>query len=1193
MGRGPVAVKRGKGALVKALDHFSAGRFAEAERFCQRVSPGQRDWTDARNLFGVIALSRGRLEEAVTVFTDLLVQTPALAQVRCNLGLTLRRLGRLQQAEDELREAVRLSPDLPAARLNFALVLADRGDFSEAEIQFSQLLAYEPANMDALLNLALLRRRASDWNAAIELYRRVLTLDPVAMAGHLGLAAALVDAGRVDEAAEIYNQILENTPNHPEALYNLGVLNERGGRTGIAQQLYERALSLRPDMQEALLNLGNIQLKRGRPADAFALYWRLAGIDKTGTPAHVGIGNALYALARTGEGALVKTEAARWKARFPEMAIACHMADALSGHAQDDASNYARQMFDAFADSFDKTLIAIGYSVPDRFAEKLAVWYGAEGDAALDICDVGCGTGLCGSALRPWAKRLVGIDISSRMLAHAAERGVYDQLHEGAVVEALQNYSQCFDIVTAGDVMIYLGDLSPVVSAMANALRQDGHAIFNVEVMEDGAFTLGQHGRFSHSRSHVLDVLAQAGLKADGIEEFVVRNEFGLPVNGLLIAAHKGQCLTTAQALELHRQGQVDAASRAYAQILRATPDDMDALYLLSLIQLQRGQWQMAADGLAKVAQKFAGNGEVLCNLGIALARLGDSAAAAQHYDRALAIHPGMVEAHLNYGLLLLSQARAEDAERHFRHALQGGPRADVSMELGNALMAQGRYAEAAEAFGQGVVPGGGQATALYNLGVALARAGRPAEAGDALARAIAAAPDLACAHHMSGVVLDELGQPEAAVAALRRALQLRPDFAAAWVNLAWLLCRCGDLAAAEDAARQGVDFAPSLAQAHYNLGLVLQSQGRSAEAEAAYGQALALQGDDARAFNNLGVVLVAQGRHGEARDAYGKALAIAPEEAQYHYNFGQALIAVGQLAEGWSECEWRWKTPAFLPHIRSLPSPLWRGEKLPVGKTLAIWREQGVGDELMFVSTVPELVAAGANVVLECSERLVPLFARSLPGVEIVPVQAQPHPRLSAPDVAAQVPMGDLPRWLRPDLASFAGRGGRYLVPCPDLVAACRHRLGPGMRVGVSWRTTSSAERSIPLDLWAPLLARHDVTFVSLQYGDVAADIASVEGRVLVDPAVDALADLDAFAAQVAAMDLVITIDNVTAHFAGALGVPAIVLLPFNPDWRWMVEGQGSHWWPTLRLLRQNVPGEWRPVLKQAQRVVEEFCHN
>ena len=269
---------------------------------------------------------------------------------------------------------------------------------------------------------------------------------------------------------------------------------------------------------------------------------------------------------------------------------------------------------------------------------------------------------------------------------------------------------------------------------------------------------------------------------------------------------------------------------------------------------------------------------------------------------------------------------------------------------------------------------------------------------------------------------------------------------------------------------------------------------------------------------------------------------------------------------------------------MRTYPQPLWTGEKLASGRLL-IWGEQGIGDEIMFAGLIPDAIRTGNHCRLDCDPRLQPLFARSFPNLDVV------SGAIPKPDIAAHLPSGSLPRLFRPTTAAFAATTSSYLTADPVARKRFRACYADGRRLlGLAWHTKNrktGRDRSIDLSLFAPLFARPDIRWVSLQYGDhdvLGNQTAAAHAPLLIDRSVDQLANIDSFAAQIAAMDMVITIDNSTAHLAGALGVPAWVLLPFARDWRWLQAREDSLWYPTMRLFRQPKPGDWQSVLQRVQ---------
>jgi Flp pilus assembly protein TadD len=405
---------------------------------------------------------------------------------------------------------------------------------------------------------------------------------------------------------------------------------------------------------------------------------------------------------------------------------------------------------------------------------------------------------------------------------------------------------------------------------------------------------------------------------------------------------------------------------------------------------------------------------------------------------------------------------------------------------------------------------------------------------------------------HLLGMVAYQAGRHEEAVEMIRRAIAIH---------------------------EQGASY-------HSNLGIVLQAQGKLDEAAACYQRALALRPDLAEIHTNLGNILHAQGKLDEAVACHERALALKPGLPEARYNLGLAQLLSGSFNPGWHNFEGRWRSKDFATPMRVYPKPLWTGESLTSGR-LMIWGEQGIGDEIMFAGLIPDVIRTGNHCLLDCDTRLKPLLARSFPGIDVVSgVDPQRNPEL---DIAAHLPSGSLPRLFRANHADFAATTSPYLIADPVERERFRARYTDGRRlVGLAWYTKNrnkGPDRSIDLSLFTSLFARSDIRWVSLQYGnrdELERQAAAANAPILIDCSVDQFSNIDAFAAQIAALDLVITIDNSTAHLAGALGVPALVLLPSVSDWRWLQKREDSPWYPTLRLFRQPKRGDWESVVRK-----------
>jgi Flp pilus assembly protein TadD len=427
-----------------------------------------------------------------------------------------------------------------------------------------------------------------------------------------------------------------------------------------------------------------------------------------------------------------------------------------------------------------------------------------------------------------------------------------------------------------------------------------------------------------------------------------------------------------------------------------------------------------------------------------------------------------------------------------------------------------------------------------------------------------------------------------------RQALDIAPGNADCLHLLGMVAFQSGRNREATELIGSAIARHPAAASYHANLGNVLQADGRLKEAEASLRRALALRPELAEVHLNLGHVLKALGDVDAALTGYRAALALRPELAEARVSEATALLMKGDFAAGWPGFEARWQTRDYDTPLRSYPHPLWRGDAL-AGRPL-IWGEQGVGDEIMFAGLVPELAAVGVNCVLDCDPRLKPLFARSFAGVEVV--AGYDPVRDAGMNIAAHIPAGSLPRLLRTNHEAFAKTSSPYLIADSGQREQFRSRYHDGrLLVGVAWHTTnkkSGRSRSIELASLAPLFALPGIRWLSLQYGDhdaLESEAAAAGAPLTIDREVNQLADIDDFAAQVAAMDLVVTIDNSTAHLAAALGVPTWLLLPFAPDWRWGLSSEASPWYPPMRLFRQSSIGDWEDVLRRAERALRLLC--
>ncbi|MDA1091409.1 MAG: tetratricopeptide repeat protein [Proteobacteria bacterium] len=650
---------------------------------------------------------------------------------------------------------------------------------------------------------------------------------------------------------------------------------------------------------------------------------------------------------------------------------------------------------------------------------------------------------------------------------------------------------------------------------------------------------------------------------------------------------------------EMMRAGKLVEAEQVFRQILEIEPEEPDALHLLGLARFQTGHHEKAVQFIKRAITFGPPNHDYLNNLGQIYKMTGSLTEASEYFRQALELNPEYIDAHINLGNTLKDMGRIEDAVDSFLKALDLNPDlAELQNNLGNALKRLGRLEEAIAGYRKALSINPDFAEAHNNLGNALQDQRKLEDAVDSYDKAIALNPDFAEAHSNLGNLLVKLGQFDEALSCFQKSLALNPDYAEGHFNLGCALQKLGEPEEAVARFQKAVSINPNYAEAQNNLGQAFHDLGNLEEAVVCSQKALVLKPDFAEAHNNLGYALLGLGNLEEAMASFDKALVLKPDFAEAHYNLGHALLYDGDLGRGWEEFAWRWNVESLsLRAIDARPQPLWQGQDVG-GKTILVWGEQGIGDEVLFAGMVSDLMDQGAKVVMECDPRLIPLYERSFDGGRCIALTDPPAEDALRPEIDFQVPSGNLGRWLRPTLDAFPDRP-RYLRPDQNRSDALKQGYQGGSDdklVGIAWNSKSTKlgrNKSLPLSALRPLANVPGVRLVDLQYGDTAIERKEFEdatgAAILHDDSIDHMADLDAFAAQVAAMDLVISVSNTTVHIAGAMGVPTWVLLNLVPLSCWMLKGDTSPWYASLTLFRQTEAGEWADMIEAVARALSK----
>ncbi len=490
----PTALLREAGKLL------STGEAARALQLLERGLATQPDHPALLSLKGLALAGLGRSADAVVVSRDAVRRAPHWPDGLANLGHVLQAVGQPAEAEAVLAEALAKDPRHFVAAMNLGRLQAISGRLDEAIPCFRLAVASQPANHSAQYNLALALRRAGQSSEALALFIAVFQKQPTQIEAANQAVAILMEMLQPQEALALLDRAIQRVPGHARSHNNRGTALRALGRAAEGLEAYRQATRLAPDHADAWRNLGLLAGDQGLTEEAAAAFRQVLRSQ-------------------------------------PADPVARHMLDAMEGRTTAAPPQaYVARSFDSFADSFDHQLKNLDYRVPEAMA-ALAQRLAPEQrfDRALDL---GCGTGLVAVGFGPLVADWTGVDLSPRMLARADARGLYARLAVGEVVEFLTADPTLYDLITAADVLIYLGDLAPLFAQVAHHLRPDGLFLFSIERLADDNrdSQLTVSGRYAQSDAYIARLAAASGLELRRRDDVVVRQEHRAPVQGSLFA---------------------------------------------------------------------------------------------------------------------------------------------------------------------------------------------------------------------------------------------------------------------------------------------------------------------------------------------------------------------------------------------------------------------------------------------------------------------------------------------------------------------------------------------------------------------------------------------------------------------------------------------------------------------------------
>jgi predicted TPR repeat methyltransferase len=473
----------------------------------------------------------GDLDKAEQQLKHALTLEPNNVMYQLLLANFYKTRGLLQEACELLLRVTEAHPDSAAAFNNLGTVYFAQHQFQEAITCYEKALHLQPDYLDAYYNLGLALNKQRRYSEAMNTYQALIDMSPEHNAGRFQLACLFMQQFKYKDAINLFAEIEKSLPFHFETKTNLATCYLRLHDLAAAKAKYLQALELSPEDTQILFNLGIISAHQGRTQEAIHYYLQVLKDDPDFFPAHNNLGIA-YLTLKDKQAALLHFRAAL-KSQ-PNNAAIKHTINILtqSGDLSFSPPEYVRELFDAYADHYEQHLSqALHYDVPHlMFAamQKFAA------NKKWDILDLGCGTGLCGEYFKKYANSLIGVDLSAKMLEIAEQKGIYTELHDADILAFLIKQDKHYDLIMAGDVLVYFGDLQPLFTKVKNALNKDAYFIFTTEISYEQNFILHDSGRFAHSKKYLQELAAKLKFAIISMEEINLRMQESESIKGYL-----------------------------------------------------------------------------------------------------------------------------------------------------------------------------------------------------------------------------------------------------------------------------------------------------------------------------------------------------------------------------------------------------------------------------------------------------------------------------------------------------------------------------------------------------------------------------------------------------------------------------------------------------------------------------------
>ncbi|GAX60011.1 hypothetical protein SCALIN_C05_0096 [Candidatus Scalindua japonica] len=1110
-----------------------------------------------------------------------------------------------------------------------ALKLHQAGNFVDAEILYNKILETEPANIDTIFFLGTLKLQQGDTGTARALLENTIILKPDHAAAYNNLGTVFKEQNKFEEAIKNYNKSLALKPDYAMAHNNLGNLLKDIGKFAEAETSCRRAILLQPDFSDAHNNLASTLQKQGKHEEAIRSYNLAVKYNPKSVHAHINRSSALLLTENLEDG-------------WPEYEWRLQTKNYNSSKFQlphwDGSPLNGKTIFVHAEQGYGDTIQFVrylpmvkdlgGHVIFECQKELIRLLKNCAGiDEIVEMMpsqDIVFDThihllslpGIFGTNMDsiPSCTPYITVDpvLSEKWRLQLSNN---NNLKIGIVWAGRSTFKDHYRSCTFDDFI----SLSEIPGITFYSLQKGPSSEEALNAPEDmKVINLDKELNDFDDTAAVMNNLDLIISTDTAVAHLA--GAIGKPVWTLLHTSSdwrwflNRECSPWYPEMRLFRQsvfsdwrGVFDKVKTSLISIFgpqigiygenKTTNSEIQNLRLSDLLQEahrhhQAGDFTSAIMCYNIAIKKHPDNALTHFHLGSALHGTGRIDDALASYRKAKELKPDYSDAYYSLGNTYREQGKIKEAVVNYLQAVSLKPdNAEIHCNLGAALQESGRPDEAIVSYKKAITLNPYYAMAHCNLGSLLHESGKLNDAAASYKRSTEINPDLALAHNNLGTAFKDLGRLDESVESYRKAIALKPDYAEAHNNLGTALLEQHKLQEAVISYNRALEIRPKYAEAYNNLGTILQELCQLDQAVENYRKAIALKPNFAEAYNNLGTALQDSGKHGEALAYYKQATILKPDFALAHVNRSFVLLLTENFKEGWKEYKWRLNIKNRASTTRN--HHMWNGGPLN-GKSILVHAEQGFGDTIQFVRYLPMVKEQGGHVVLACHKSLHRLF-KNYNGIDEIIEKSSVNTLPEQPDV--HIHLLDLPGLFETTLKSIPLKTP-YITPDQILVDqwASWFKTRKDFKIGLVWagnpHHSKDHNRSCSLSDFNKLTDVPEWSFYSLQKVNYPIDSKDTPIGMNIVNIGKGLNDFADTAAVIANLDLVITVDTAVAHLAGAIGKPVWTLLPFAPDWRWLLKRNDSPWYPTMRLFRQNQPGNWTEVFEQVkEELTNNFC--